>query len=597
VYYLSWTVSLSWVDAMRDSLFINIDLGSTTNYNASFNIIPSNVSSRYLIELGQTRLAIKNLTKTGQTQIKVTLERPVQSGEQISLSILNLDDPFSNILFNNTYKTAVLVYNTYSSSLPAIPTKVLDSEPPLNNFINTVTSIFKISTASIAAVMFVSSSCSINLGGSFIKLFQIIEILGKLYFTPVDFSQLMDIFLNRIYSISDLFVTNPDLIIDKPANLPNAYHYKLTDLNQGDYLLRSQPIIILVFISLIILRKTIIILHSYVFKKKNKNLKIILRSISNFIEFIFEMSFIDFAFYSTYALMGSYSVDGLSNWKFVVNKLLAFSLLYYTVNEIVATIYFAIISRRGDNDHLSAGELKDSMRHSLEFQIDKDYFDNLWVRLVNAVFLLQMFLYQIIITTGQNFPAFCIATMFLLCFANFLYFGYVTVMLNPFKTFGDTIQRLSYEICLLTLVTSISLRKLGLYYTIIDILTIALAILCIILQILLSFKAFLTILLTFCLKKSSQLPVQSGDRVKKYDDRIGEANIGKGSFSAALAKIGRGRLSSSRLIKVGDIRTASGFSENGSSRKLLTGSQKAYFSPKNITAKINQPGLLRTLQG
>ena len=67
-----------------------------------------------------------------------------------------------------------------------------------------VQSLSKGPTAAAAASVAATSVFSINLGPAFIKFFQIVEILGKLYFTPIEYSNLLDYFLSTIFGFSDL---------------------------------------------------------------------------------------------------------------------------------------------------------------------------------------------------------------------------------------------------------------------------------------------------------------------------------------------------------------------------------------------------------
>ena len=68
-------------------------------------------------------------------------------------------------------------------------------------------------TAAAAASVIATSTFAINLGPAFIKFFQIIEILGKLYFTPIAYSNLLDYFLSTIYGFSDLISIPVDLVL------------------------------------------------------------------------------------------------------------------------------------------------------------------------------------------------------------------------------------------------------------------------------------------------------------------------------------------------------------------------------------------------
>ena len=81
------------------------------------------------------------------------------------------------------------------------------------------------------------------MGPAFIKFFQIIEVLGKLYFTPVVYSALLSLFLGTIFGLSDLITLPPDVLIKSEVADHQLYFGKLTDLAQPRHILRSMPLL------------------------------------------------------------------------------------------------------------------------------------------------------------------------------------------------------------------------------------------------------------------------------------------------------------------------------------------------------------------
>ena len=101
--------------------------------------------------------------------------------------------------------------------------------------------------------MLVTSTFSINLGPAFIKFFQIIEILGKLYFTPIKYSNLLDFFLSTINGLSDLVQLPANFLINSNPSEESHSLGKLTSNSIQRHLLRSTPFFLPLHISLTIL--------------------------------------------------------------------------------------------------------------------------------------------------------------------------------------------------------------------------------------------------------------------------------------------------------------------------------------------------------
>ena len=104
-----------------------------------------------------------------------------------------------------------------------------------------------------AATAAASTTFSINVGPAFIKFFQIVEILGKLYFTPIKYSNLLDYFLSTIYGFSDLIQMPISFILGQDPREETASIGKLTKNSIPRNILRSTPLFVPIHLFLTLL--------------------------------------------------------------------------------------------------------------------------------------------------------------------------------------------------------------------------------------------------------------------------------------------------------------------------------------------------------
>lgn len=259
----------------------------------------------------------------------------------VTFSISTVEDISSLAVFSNNTHTMVLVPRSFlavSPYLDPLPTpsqvQVVDTpkkyesiSPEIQKTAEKITTLSKASVASIGGAAMVSgAACSLNLGPAFIKLFQIIEILGKFYFMPIDYSELIDYFLSKIFDLSDIIDIRKDYFLPEQRTHPNTFYNKLSKEEQQRHLLRSSGVFVIVYLGLRILD---IMCQVVLNNSRKRSVRTKIRSfVSNLRSFFFEMSYIDFAFYSSYALLGPTDTNLLltDKWYFL-NKIIALILL------------------------------------------------------------------------------------------------------------------------------------------------------------------------------------------------------------------------------------------------------------------------------
>ena len=199
--------------------------------------------------VGVNRSGIEPITKDSSAILLRGVLRKDLNGTNIGITLDTSNSAISNVVFSDGGKTAVLITKSVSLTSPDVfldsnnttnstnqtsntnstsiaqatvvsknkdPVISTDDDPVPNTMVSSAEAIQSLSrgpSAAAAASVIATSTFSINLGPAFIKFFQIVEILGKLYFTPIEYSNLLDFFLSTIYGFSDLIQTPVGFIL------------------------------------------------------------------------------------------------------------------------------------------------------------------------------------------------------------------------------------------------------------------------------------------------------------------------------------------------------------------------------------------------
>jgi len=386
----------------------------------------------------------------------------------------------SNLIYRENGLSIVLVCKEIDKNTPSDKPDGGTLSSTVLRVGESIASISKATTTGAAGVFFLGSTCSVNIGPAFIKLFQIIEILGKFYFTPIDFSSLLDYFLSKLFGLSDLIDTDDDILIDFPNHIPNNSYRKLTALKQQNYLLRANPIFVLIY-------PVFHLLEIILGKGRRGIVGAIAKIITKGREFIFEVSFVDFAFYSSYSMMGLYSIEFFSSWQFVTNKLLGLYYLHlctlFTTRAVHTAWTAQVHALLPHSSRLPLSGLDPKSVEIVSEHVREDMLGNRAVRMANALYVVCMMAFQVILTTFQNSPGPGVILLCILTYANFVNFARVNLNYNPFKHILDSAQRITYEFCVAVFIGSISLRKIGLYHQYLDFFVIGMVVVSILVQI------------------------------------------------------------------------------------------------------------------
>jgi len=411
---------------------------------------------------------------------------------------------------------------------PNIPNQVKNEEPVPKLFAaigDSITSYSKVGTQAAGGALLLGSLCSLNIGPAFIKLFQIIEILGKFYFSPIEFSALMDYFLSKLFGLSDIIDTRKDIIISNSTNADNRQYKKLTSLQQDRNILRSTPVFVIAYIALYI--AIAIIPTGKCTGPSSRRFATAFEMIMKIQLFIFELSFVDFAFYASYALVGSWSLDNCKSPIFWLNKLISMFMLHECSLFVVLVVHTALCSTRGHHHRRPGSMLGRNPFYSAGEEIVMEHLPSKLqghkiARLSNSIYIGFIFLFQILLTTTQHIPGFGLGLLFSTVCINFIFFSVLMLTVYPFKTLLNCLQMFSYELCITTFVCSIIARKLGIHHPYADYVVVALTLVVIVIQVLATAKAIIEQIRVLILKLISKQK-EDCKEMKKTDLKLFES--------------------------------------------------------------------------
>lgn len=487
--FVNWTVTLGYSSRFNNKQYFDLTIAPNTSLLDSslqnILVVPataSKVSSVFRISFSNSYLSVV-YTDPSLNVIGIYSNKKLQAGEGFTVDIGTYDDVASSTVVSSQTTSVVLIYQTLEVASPVTPSSAQQLPEALQKISQTTTMVSRATTSSMAGAVLISSMCSVNIGPAFIKLFQIIEILGKFYYVPIDFSALMDYFMQSIYSVSDIINTSPTILIPYQLQQPNRWRNKLSINKESEYLLQSNPVftLLFVFLKFVVL---ILELFSNLNQKPNKLFGKVRSFLGVLTSFIFEIAYVDFLFQGSMTLLSRWR-DAVYDGLYILNKFLGMFLMVecilYTLRNMEACLYETNrskeaglvdspekILKRRDPKEASLHKVKDEHLKEILEELKPEQQNNLHARLLTALYYIKIVAYQLLLVSGQNNPGFTVINLLLVTSSSFIYFVYVVVKYNPYRNVVILVQKISFEVCLLIFVGSISIRKIGLYTSYID---------------------------------------------------------------------------------------------------------------------------------
>ena len=184
-------------------------------------------------------------------QILLIFSDRLLPGDSVTVDFANTDNlTLITTLLDPPSKQVIeyrLIQNKSSLSV-VVPRDSVSNDPFWNNLNAQIVQSSQGLLVGFSVLGITKSFCGSNFGGSFIQMFQIVELFGKLYYTPVIFSSYTQMMLGLFQGMNNIISVSDNSIISQPTTRETSYHYKLTRTNTEKDFLRSNPVYGIIFV-------------------------------------------------------------------------------------------------------------------------------------------------------------------------------------------------------------------------------------------------------------------------------------------------------------------------------------------------------------
>jgi len=474
--YCDWTAEVSWASDSQTSIIVGFRFMDVERV-AFFPVAPAalRVASTVLTErhaLSANGSVSGVSSRVGDVvQLRMSMQA-IQAGSDVLVEIENVSEVKKNVVWENATHSLVLVQKKVSAVLQGLHSrKSLD--PATTSVGKDVKSVGRVSAVAYSATSIGGSVCSFNFSIGLVKLFQIIEILGKFYFLPVRFSPLTDYFLELIFGVSDIITTEPSLVIGSQREAAR-WNGKLSSSGQEKHLLRSMPLMVLLYLAVLLIDACAqFFLHSSSSSERRKKA---VKKVTASVRWIaLQMNLVDLVFYSVYALTGSWFP--LTPMQ-CLNKLAASLIMFESVSFLYSIVFLATTGKK-----YSRNPCHQAILSSIVFEGVKRKAPTAAARNINSFFVYRLIYFQLVVVCLQNSPG---SSVLLLCGTQLVFlthFLFVWATCNPFETFVAFLEKLSFEVCISFFLMNVCITYFKKSKPIFDIFVICMVLVCILMQV------------------------------------------------------------------------------------------------------------------
>lgn len=473
--YCDWNAKVTWVSGSQTAIiiefqFLEIEKVKFQSVSSVLQVTSIDLSDRHVVKVNGSATAFSSRSGDWvQVHLPISV---IQAGADLRIEIENSGELKKNVLWENSTSALILVQKKVTVVLLGTHSRS-SLNPGLTSAGTGIQSVGRVSAVGYSALSIGGSVCSFNFSVGLVKLFQIIEILGKFYFLPVGFSPLTDYFLELIFGISDIITTDPSMIVG--SQLESAHwNGKLSSSRQEKQLLRSMPLMMIMYLAVLVIDEC-----AQLFLRNSNpsdRIKKLVKRVTASVRFItLQMNLVDLVFYSGYALAGPWFP--LSPMLYF-NKLAASLIMIESVRFLNSIVFMATTMKRSGKN-----TCQHSIMSSIIFEGIKKKAPAATVRNLNSFFVYRLIFFQVTVVCLQNSPGTCV---FLLCatqavFA--LHFVYVWARYSPFESAVAFLEKLSFEVCISIFLLNVCLTYFKKSNAIFDIFVICMVLVCIMMQV------------------------------------------------------------------------------------------------------------------
>ncbi len=504
--FLVWSATTAWsAKHPKDRFLIRFKLEDPSRLLGPVGLALLHSGATSFGVQSMDELEVSSQAVSSNESLLMTMNREIKEPRRVGLRVTSGRAKSASLLFANQTHALLLVSQTVLLLSP-------EHEDPLEGVPeamvavgNAVGSSKVFSLPPVASVALVSSSFSLQLGPAFVKLFQVIDILGRFYFAPIERSNIMNYFLLKANQLSDMVDFNDDIIMRLQPGQPNNSYNKLSKARQDRWILRSQSVMGLLYLCVRVLSVALGWV-GLVDKRLSRLAKCVSRTIGHLQVFLLQMMFVDFVFDSTFCLMG-YWIAPYMDLKFFANKLVGLLLLSD------CSLFLAQVVRLAWTERVYGKDRSRMLQLTVFDGIEVRRRDLLTARLVNPLFIARMFFFQVAIVTTQNAPVLGTWMLLVLQTASSLHLFFTAMLFDPFDSFIGGTERAAYELCTFTFILSNALIRLDAYSVYVDYLIILFAVVSVVAQFLNAIKSAASYLKDRCaLLRKRKLVLQAAER-------------------------------------------------------------------------------------
>lgn len=499
---VNWTVSGKW----HDSSYSMLDV--TISHSWSDSILNAVKYTIFSIEIDDVKSkVVEHLNDV----IYVQLQNHVDHGKSLKVAVLNTGSRNENLIEKKKGISYILMRKSEDFEM-TIPLEVSDKfEESYINLIESMQSTSNFMVKATFSVALLGSTLSVNVLPAFIKMFLIIEIIGKFYFAPIEFSPIMDTSLKFVQDLSDLVNTPPGLLIDEPAQDRTIVQGKITKYDQQRYILRATPIMYIFFVFLYI----VVAICKRIWPHPKKILAAVFKVTNSLKNVAFDLNLVDFMFFSTYALSGHWPQQGYSP-RMIMNRLSA----NLMISEIILVTLrsYEVALQPGIRVSKSEIWVDSASSYNRDSEYKKDVLGHLKVKLIAPFFLTHLVAYQVIIVSTQNASYLGLIILMIGTVAMAGFYLHVLLVYSPYSSVVAISQNTAYYLSLAVFVVVVSLKRVEVGHEYMDLATVGLIAVCIIVE----FVGSLVIVVRTVIRAVRKLCQK-----RKSEGRVSAINLGQ----------------------------------------------------------------------
>ncbi len=260
------------------------------------------------------------------------------------------------------------------------------------------------------------------------------------------------------------------IVSQRQAGVQDSYR-KLTRYSQEKNILRSMPVFPFINLSIVAVKQLVI---RSCRRSRSKWTASVVKVLCSLDRAVLDMSLVDFAFYSAYALMGSWSSRCLFD---LLSRLLAFAVMHQTMMRILELLSIAICGANQSSKAMARSIEDLDKRFFVEGSLKESCRTKKHPRLLEPFFYLRLYLFQVITIGTYHMAGMSIGGVLSVQTVFFSHFWYTVSKKNPFKGYLQVFEKTVFEISISSFIISTAANLLGLRNHYLDIGIIGLVIL------------------------------------------------------------------------------------------------------------------------